>query len=364
MLVSNMLFFNNLKEDEYMKKKELVWEKVKYYLHRYFIVALNGMAIGLFASLIIGTIFQTLAKIPYLDFLNPIAQSLGANSPVYGAAIGAGIALGLKHKPIVVVSSLAAASIAIGQGGGPLGAYLAGLVAAEIGGLVFGKTKLDIILVPLCSILSGGIVAILTGQPIGIAMNWLGTLIEEATTAQPFLMGIIIAVVVGMALTAPISSAAICISIGINGIAAGAAAVGCCAQMIGFAICSIKKNGLSGLLSVGVGTSMLQFTNIIRKPIIWLPTIITSAILGPISTCLFQMTNTSVGAGMGTCGFVGQFGAVEAMTSNGLDSFTIFWQVGLMHFILPAILVFGINLMFEKLNLITSDDYLLNREKF
>ena len=347
-----------------MENKNKIWDKIKYYLHRYFIVALNGMAIGLFASLIIGTIFQTLAKIPFLDFLTPISTALGSKSPVYGAAIGAGIALGLKHKPIVVVSSLSAASIAITQGGGPLGAYLAGLVAAEVGGFICGKTKLDIILVPLCSILAGGIIAILTGNPIGIAMSWLGNVIESATTAQPFLMGVVIAVIVGMALTAPISSAAICITIGLNGIAAGAAAVGCCVQMIGFAICSFKKNGLSGLLSVGIGTSMLQFTNIIRKPIIWLPTIITSAILGPISTCLLKMTNTSVGAGMGTCGFVGQLEAVEAMNSSGIDWYTILWQVGLMHFILPALLVFGINFIFEKLKLINSEDYLLNREKF
>ena len=317
-----------------------------------------------FASLIIGTIFQTIAKIPFLDFLTPIANTLSASSPVYGAAIGAGIALALKHKPIVVVSSLAAASIAITQGGGPLGAFFAGIVAAEVGGLLFGKTKLDIILVPLSSILSGGIIAILTGKPIGMAMTWLGNVIEEATNAQPFLMGVIIAVIIGMSLTAPISSAAICISIGINGIAAGAAAVGCCVQMMGFAICSVKKNGLSGLLSVGIGTSMLQFTNILRKPIIWLPTIITSAILGPISTCLLKMENTSVGAGMGTCGFVGQFGAVEAMTNLAYDPFTMFWQIGLMHFILPILLVFTINFVFEKLKLITPDDYLLNREEF
>ena len=347
-----------------MEKSSKIWSKIKYFLHRYFIVALNGMAIGLFASLIIGTIFQTLTKISFLEFLKPISDALGASSPVYGGAIGAGIALGLKHKPIVIVSSIAAGAIAITQGGGPLGAYFAGVVAAEIGGLIFGKTKLDIILVPLLSILCGGFVAILTGKPIGIAMNWIGEVIEAATSTQPFLMGIIIAVVVGMALTAPISSAAICISIGINGIAAGAAAVGCCCQMIGFAICSIKKNGLSGLLIVGIGTSMLQFTNIVRKPIIWLPTIIASAILGPISTCLLKMTNTSVGAGMGTCGFVGQFGAIEAMTAQGADWFTLLWQIGLMHFILPAILVFGINLIFEKTKLISPEDYLLNREEF
>ena len=347
-----------------MSKQNKIWDKIKYFLHRYFIVALNGMAIGLFASLIIGTIFQTIAKIPYLEFLKPISDSLGAGSPVYGAAIGAGIALGLKHKPIVVVSALAAGSIAIGEGGGPLGAYLAGLVAAEVGGLICGKTKLDIILVPLCSILAGGLVAILTGGPIGNAMTWLGSVIDSATKNEPFLMGILIAVIVGMALTAPISSAAICISIGISGIAAGAAAVGCSVQMIGFAICSYKKNGINGLLSVGIGTSMLQFTNILRKPIIWLPTIIASAILGPISTCLLQMTNTSVGAGMGTCGLVGQFNAFESMLNNGNEWYDVLWQVGLMHFILPMALVFGINLIFEKFKLIEPEDYLLNRENF
>ena len=353
-----------MKEDEIMSKKEKFYNKMKYFLHRYFIVALNGMAIGLFASLIIGTIFQTLAKIPFLDILKPIAEALGAKSPVYGAAIGAGIALSLKHKPIVVVSSIAAASIAITNGGGPIGAYLAGLIAAEIGGLVVGKTKLDIILVPLSSILTGGLVAIYTGKPIGIAMTWIGEVISSATTAQPVVMGILIAVLVGMVLTAPISSAAICLSIGINGIAAGAAAVGCCCQMIGFAVCSYKKNGLSGLLSVGIGTSMLQFTNVIRKPIIWLPTIIASAILGPISTTLLQMPNTAAGAGMGTCGFVGQFGAIEAMTDLGYKWYTILWQVGLMHFILPIILASGINLLLIKLKLIDYDDYLLNREEF
>lgn len=344
-----------------MEKEE---KKIKKILHRYFIVALNGMAIGLFASLIIGTIFQTIAKISFLNFLQPISNALGANSPVYGAAIGAGIALGLKHKPIVVVSSLAAASIAITQGGGPLGAYFAGVIASEVGGLICGKTKLDIILVPLGAILAGGLIAILTGNPIGIAMNFIGEIINDATNAQPFIMGLIIAVLVGMALTAPISSAAICISIGINGVAAGAAAVGCCAQMVGFAICSYKKNGLAGVLSVGLGTSMLQFTNIVRKPVIWLPTIIASAILGPISTCLLKMPNTPAGAGMGTCGLVGQFGAIEAMSKLGYKWYDMLWQIGLMHFVLPIILVVSINFLFERFKLINSSDYLLNREEF
>lgn len=344
-----------------MENKKSFKEILTKFGHRYFIVALNGMAIGLFASLIIGTIFATIVKINFLEFLTPIANILSAKSPIYCGAIGAGIALSLKHKPLVIVTSIAAASVAFGEGGGPLGAYLAGLVACEVAGLVIGKTKVDIILVPFVGILAGGITAILTGAPIGKMMSALGDFINYATNAQPFFMGVLIAVVMGMALTAPISSAAICMSIGISGIAAGAAAVGCCAQMVGFAVCSYKKNGLNGVLSVGVGTSMLQFTNILRKPIIWLPTIITSAILGPISTCLFKMTNTPAGAGMGTCGFVGQFGAIEAMSINK-NWFEIFYQIGLMHFILPIIFVLLINYMLIKFNLISYDDYELKLE--
>lgn len=341
-----------------MEEKNSIKKIINKLAKRYFITALNGMAIGLFASLIIGTIFQTLTKIEILDFLTPIANVLGAKSPIYCAAIGAGIALSLKHKSLVVVTAIAAASVAFSQGGGPLGAYLAGLVACEVAGLVIGRTKVDIILVPLTGILAGGIIAIMTGEAIGFMMNSLGDFINYATDSQPFLMGIVIAVIMGMCLTAPISSAAICLSIGINGIAAGAAAVGCCTQMVGFAICSYKKNGFNGLISIGIGTSMLQFTNILKKPIIWLPTIITSAILGPISTCLLKMTNTPAGAGMGTCGFVGQFGAFEAMSLNTFWYNTL-WQIGLMHFILPIILVFGINYLFIKLKLISYDDYQL-----
>lgn len=344
-------------------KKSNFWNLVKKIANRYFLVALNGMAIGLFASLIIGTIFSTITKISFLEFLTPIAEVLSAKSPVYGGAIGAGIALALKHKPIVVVSAIATGALAILEGGGPVGAYLAALATAEIGGLLFGKTKIDIIIVPFCSILLGGIVAILIGEPIGQFMNFLGELINNATNQQPFLMGLIISVVVGMVLTAPISSAALCMSIGLDGIAAGAAAVGCSVQMIGFAVCSIKKNGFGGFLSIGIGTSMLQFTNILRKPIIWLPTIITSAILGPISSCWLKMTNTPSGAGMGTCGLVGQFGAYEAMnTSENIGIIVL--EISLMHFIIPAILVFGINYIFEKARLISPEDYLLNREQF
>lgn len=333
---------------------------IKKYATRYFLTALNGMAIGLFASLIVGTILSTLIKIPFLDFLSPITTVLASTSLVYGAAIGCGVAIALKHKPIVIVSALAAGAVAIDQSGGPLGAYLASLVACEIAGLVCGKTKIDIIVTPIVGILAGGIVAILCGPPIGEFMTFIGSIIESATNAQPFIMGVLIAVIVGMTLTAPISSAAICISMGLDGLAAGAAVVGCSVQMIGFAVQSIKKDGIGGFISVGIGTSMLQFTNIIRKPVIWLPTIIASAILGPISTCVFKMTNNSVGAGMGTCGLVGQFNAFSTMTDR--SGWMVLLQVSLLHFILPIVLVYLLNIIFIKIKLYNHEDFKLYRD--
>ncbi len=337
-----------------MTKKEVL----NNYLKRYFITALNGMAIGLFASLIIGTMISTLLSIPFLSFLTPITEVLSAKELIYGAAIGCGVSLALKHKPIVTVSALVSGAVAINQGGGPLGAFLASLVACEIGGLICGKTKIDIIITPLVTIITGGVVAILTSPIIGEMMNLLGAVINSATDQNPFLMGVIIAVIVGITLTLPISSAAICISLELSGLAAGAAVVGCSVQMIGFAVQSIKKDGLSGFISVGIGTSMLQFTNIVRKPTIWLPTIIVSAILGPISTCLFKLTNTSIGAGMGTCGLVGQ---INAFDSNGF-SITTLLQIVSLHIIFPIILVFILNKIFIKINLYKEDDLKLYRE--
>ncbi|MFI3329659.1 MAG: PTS sugar transporter subunit IIC [bacterium] len=337
-----------------MNKKEVI----KKYLNRYFLTALNGMAIGLFASLIIGTMLSTIIQIPFLQFLSPITDVLSSKELVYGAAIGCGVALALKHKPIVVVSSLVCGSVALNQGGGPLGAYLASLVACEVGGLICGKTKVDIIITPLVTILTGGVVAILTSGLIGEVMNLIGVVINSATDQNPIIMGIVIAVIVGITLTLPISSAAICISLELSGLAAGAAVVGCSVQMIGFAVQSIKKDGVSGFISVGIGTSMLQFTNIVRKPTIWLPTIITSAILGPISTTVFKLTNTSVGAGMGTCGLVGQ---INAFKDNGFTLISTI-QIVSLHIILPITLVYILNKIFIKINLYNDDDLKLYRE--
>lgn len=322
---------------------------MKNFFDRYFIKAMGAMAQGLFASLIIGTIFNQLATIPYLDFLTKFTGQIGSASPVIGSAIGVAVAHALGAKALVLFTGAVTGALGYALGG-PVGAYIAAVVGTEIGGLIAGKTKLDIILTPAVTILSGGIVGIFVGPYINNFMNWLGGFINEATAYAPIPMGIVISVVVGLALTAPISSAAICISIGIDGIAAGAACVGCCCQMIGFAVASYRDNGLGGSISQGVGTSMLQFPNILKRPQIWLAPTLASAILGPISTALLGMTNTKIGAGMGTSGFVGQFGAFEAMGASVETCITVL----LMHFILPALLTLSFDLVFRKIGLVKS----------
>ena len=228
-----------------------------------------------------------------------------------------------------------------------------------MGNLLAGKTPVDIIITPIITIVSGGIIAILVGPPVNGFMTWLGQVIMDATELAPLPMGIVIAVIIGMALTAPISSAAICIMLDLSGLAAGAAAVGCCANMVGFAVMSVKDNGWGSLLSIGLGTSMLQFGNILRRPQLWLPPILTSAILGPISTCIFKMTNIPSGAGMGTSGLVGQFGAYAAM-ADSIGAVPALLEMLLMHFILPAALTFGFYLLLRKMGWIKDGDLRLN----
>ncbi len=323
-------------------------EQIKRVLRRYFIDAMGAMAQGLFASLIVGLILSQLARIPGLDFLSVLTTVTAASSPVIGAAIGCAVSWGLKAKGLVIFTS--AVTGAIGYvAGGPVGAYLAALVGSEIGGLLAGRTKVDIVLTPLLTILSGGLVGSFVGPYINRFMTSFGALVNQATELNPILMGIVVAVLVGLALTAPISSAALCIMIGLDGIAAGAAAVGCCCQMIGFAAASFRDNGWGGLISQGIGTSMLQFPNILRHPQIWLAPTIASAILGPVSTALLGMTNTSAGAGMGTSGLVGQFGAFDAMSGTA-PVWLVLVEIGLMHFILPAALTLMFDSVFRKLN--------------
>ena len=328
---------------------------VKKLFKRYFVDAMSAMALGLFSSLIVGLIISQIAKIPHLDFLAPMCEVLSASSPVVGAAIGAAIAHGLKAKPLIVFSCIAVGAYGYSLGG-PVGAFVAAVAASEIGSLVSGKTKIDIVLTPIVTIISGGIVSMLVGPWLSQFMTWLGSDINSATQLPPFPMGITVSVLVGLILTAPISSAALCIMLGIDGIAAGAAAVGCACQMVGFAVTSYKVNKIGGLLSQGLGTSMLQFGNIMRHPQIALAPTLASAVLGPVSTCVLGMTNTATGAGMGTSGLVGQFGAYSAMAPTFGSTKTIVLIV-VMHVFAPAIISMLFHLIFKKTGLV-KDEYL------
>ena len=328
---------------------------VKKYFKRYFVDGMSAMALGLFSSLIVGLIISQLSKIPHLEFFSNFTEVLSASSPVVGGAIGAAVAYGLKSKPLVIFSCIAVGAYGYSVGG-PVGAFAAATVANEIGSLVAGKTKLDIVLTPIVTIVSGGLVGMFVGPYLSQFMNWLGSVINAATQLHPFPMGIAVATLVGLALTAPISSAALCIVLGIGGIVAGAAAVGCAAQMIGFAVTSYKANGVGGLISQGVGTSMLQFGNIMKRPQILLAPTLAGAILGPISTCVFKMTNTATGAGMGTSGLVGQFGAYSAMSESFGAQKTIL-LILLMHVAAPAVLSLLFHLLFKKIGLV-KDEYL------
>ena len=314
---------------------------------RYFIDAMSAMALGLFSSLIIGLILSQLSKFSLLGFVWPYADIVSASSPVVGAAIGVAIAHGLKARPLVLFSCAVTGAYGYAVGG-PVGAYIGAVFGAEIGGLLAGKTKVDIIVSPITTIISGCAFAQLMGPGIQAMMNGLGAIINSATQLTPLPMGILVSVIVGLALTAPISSAALCIMLDLNGLAAGAAVVGCCCQMVGFAVASFRENGWGGLISQGIGTSMLQFSNIMRHPQIWIAPTLSSAILGPVSTCLFKMTNTASGAGMGTSGLVGQFGAFAAM-GGGVQ---VWIQVLLLHFLLPAALTFLFDLLLRKAGLV------------
>ncbi len=321
-------------------------QTVKKFFQRYFIDAMSAMALGLFSSLIIGLVISQLAKLPGLSILQVTSEVLGASSPVVGGAIGAAIAWGLKSKPLVIFSCVACGAIGY-TAGGPVGAYVAAVAGSEIGSLVAGKTGVDIVVTPIVTIVSGGLIGFWAGGYFQSFMQFLGGVIQTATEMAPLPMGIIVAVVVGMALTAPISSAALCIMMDLSGLAAGAAAVGCCAQMVGFAVIGFRENGWGGLISVGLGTSMLQFSNIMRRPQLWIAPTLAGAVLGPVSTCILKMTNTPAGAGMGTCGLVGQFGAIAAM-GDSLSTSALLFQIALMHFILPGVLTFIFHMALTK----------------
>ncbi len=340
------------------KTENKVWAVIKRYLNRYFIKAMSSMALGLFSSLIIGLILSQLSQIGFLSWLAPLAELVSASSPVVGAAIGVSVAWSLTQKPLAVFSSAVTGAIGYAAGG-PVGAFVAAVVGAEFGNLVGGKTPVDIVLVPICTIVTGGLVGRWLGAPIGSFMAALGTVINNATMLSPVPMGIAVSSIMGLALTAPISSAAISISLGLDGLAAGAAAVGCSCQMIGFAVCSYRDNGVGGLISQGLGTSMLQFGNICRRPQILLAPTLAGAILGPVSTAVFGMLNNASGAGMGTSGLVGQFGAYASMS----PVFGVWPTLGLillMHFVLPAALSLLIDAALRRIGWVREGDMKLS----
>lgn len=311
------------------------------------IKTLNGMALGLFSSLIIGLILKQCGQFLHL----PILIQFGTLAQYFmGPAIGVGVAYSLQSPPLVLIASLITGAFGAGtiqfvEGiaqikiGEPMGAYIASLVAALLVTNLSEKTKLDIILLPACTIIVGCLVGIFISPAISLFMKYLGEIINTATTLHPIMMGMTLAVSMGMILTLPISSAAIGISLGLHGLAAGAALVGCCCQMIGFATISYRENGMGGFISQGIGTSMLQIPNIIKNPWIWLPPTLASAILGPISTSIFHMESNAVGSGMGTSGLVGQVSTLAVMGTTSL------LPMLLLHFLLPAIL----SLIFAKI---------------
>ena len=327
---------------------------------KYVVKALSHMAQGLFCSLILGLIIGQIAKIPGLDFLNFIAEALSASSPLVGACIGLAIAYGLSCAPLVMISSAITGALGY-QFGGPVGAYLAVIVGEELGGLVSRKTPVDIIVTPLVTIVAGGLFAKYCCSPINDFMLYLGEVINRATMLSPFMMGIAVSVLVGCALTLPISSVAICVMLGIDGLAAGAATVGCCAQMVGFAVISYRDNGMGGLLSQGLGTSMLQIGNIARKPVIWLAPTLTAAILGPVSTVWLQMTNNALGAGMGTSGLVGPLAAFATMTEAGAAAGPLTIKIICLYFLAPAVISLGIHFLMKKAGWVRKGDMKLEQ---
>lgn len=349
------------------KKSERKFKMIKKYLNRLFIDGLSGMASGLFATLIIGTIISQIGTLiggtvgTYLIAIGNFAKT------VTGAGIGVGVAAKLGAAPLVTVSSAVAGmigafpnisieSFAFGKPGEPLGAFVAAYVAIELGGLIAGKTKLDIILTPLVSIIPGGLAGLFLGAPIAKFMGWIGAIINFGVDQQPILCGIIVSVVMGICLTLPISSAAIGVSLGLSGLAAGAAVAGCCANMIGFAVASFRENKWGGLVSQGIGTSMLQMPNIVRKPIIWMPAIIASAITGPVSSAVLKMVSTATGSGMGTAGLVGPIETFGEMVKLGTSPVVALLEIVVVHFVLPAVIALGVAEAMRKLNLIKNGD--------
>ncbi|MBM7599756.1 putative membrane protein [Virgibacillus halotolerans] len=332
-------------------------------IREYLITALSYMALGLFSSLIIGLIIETLGEQVVVNFSPGLAESLiemgnfAMDTKIMGGAIGVAIAYGLKAPPLVLFSALFAGAFGA-ELGGPAGSYITALIAIECGKVVYKETKVDIIITPLVTIVAGFIVGTFIGPPINAFMLGFGEIINWSTAQQPLIMGILVAVLMGLALTAPISSAAIAIMLSLDGLAAGAATIGCAAQMIGFAVSSYRENGFGGFLAQGIGTSMLQVANILKKPIILLPPTIAGAVLAPFATVWLGLTNNASGAGMGTSGLVGQIMTFESMGF----SMQIFWCILILHVIAPAIISLVLSEWFRKKGWIKFGDMKIDYE--
>ncbi len=357
----------------FLKRKD-----IEISLRRYGIDALGAMAQGLFCSLLIGTILNTIGTQFHIGFLtSPVAVVSGIEytvgglaSAMSGPAIAVAIGYALKCPPLVLFSLITVgfASNALGGAGGPLAVLFVAIIASELGKAVSKETRIDILVTPLVTIGSGIALSALLAPALGAIAMKLGEVIMWATELQPFLMGILVSVIVGIALTLPISSAAICAALGLTGLAGGAAVAGCCAQMIGFAVMSFPENGIGGLVSQGIGTSMLQMGNIVKNPRIWIAPIVTSAITGPVATCIFhlRMDGAAVSSGMGTCGFVGQIGVysgwVKSIAEGTRGAITAFDWTGLIliSFVLPAVLAPLINLIVRKLGWVKDGDMKLS----
>ena len=351
-------------------------------LQRYGIDALGAMAQGLFCTLLVGTILNTLGQQLGIGFLTETIVTLkqgsaeigytigGLASALVGPGIAVAIGFALQCPPLVLFSLIPVGftANAMGGAGGPLAVYVIAIVAAEFGKIVSKETKVDILVTPIVTILVGAGAASLIAAPIGAAASAVGDFVKWATILQPFFMGILVSVVIGIALTLPISSAAICAALSLTGLAGGAAVAGCCAQMVGFAIMSFRENRWGGLVAQGVGTSMLQMPNIVKNPKIWIPPILASAITGPLATCLFklEMNGSAVSSGMGTCGFVGQIGVYTGwladIASGAKSAITATDWAGLVLicFVLPAILSVIFCLILRKIGWIKEGDLKLD----
>ena len=361
----------------FLKRKDIVFSA-----KRYFIDAMGAMAQGLFCTLLVGTILNTIGQQFHIGFLNEVIVTIGKGdgavhytigglcSAMVGPGMAVAIARALNAPPLVLFSLIPVgfATNYMGGAGGPLAVLFVAIVAAEVGKAVSKETKIDILVTPIVTVLVGVGFAALIAAPVGKAASAVGQAIMWATELQPFFMGIIVSVVIGVALTLPISSAAICAALGLTGLAGGAAVAGCCAQMVGFAVMSFRENRWGGLVSQGLGTSMLQMGNIVRNPRIWIPPTLASAITGPLATCLFrlEMNGPAISSGMGTCGLVGQIGVytgwVNDMAAGTKAAVTGMDWLGLVliSFVLPAVLTWLIAIPLRKCGWIKEGDLKLD----